>query len=296
MAMFIVFAILTYIPGSRLSRLPIDGSGDLLDAVFGFFKAESNLITRYLRYIYNVFTRFEFVSGFRHHDLSGEIITRTRFTLGLTVSALVFIVLIGIPLGTLSASRKGSFIDRIISLLSTFIASIPPFCLAIYLAMIFCLTLKILPVFGYTSLRHFILPTITVGSSALAATIQIVRFSIIEEMKKPYVRSLLSRGQKRSVILYRHALKNSMLPTISVIKEKTASVFVSTFIAEWFYAIPGIGYYLLQGINNRDYGVVLACTMVIAIFVIVFNIISDILYCCYDPKLRNRELGGNVNV
>ena len=87
-----------------------------------------------------------------------------------------------------------------------------------------------------------------------------------------------------------------MLPVISVIKEMTASIFVSTFIAEWFYAIPGIGYYLIQGINSRDYGVIMASTMVIAIVIIIFNIVSDVLYSCFDPKLRNAEMGGEQNV
>ena len=295
-AMFAVFSILTYIPGSRLGFLGIEGNGDLLDSVFGFFNTKPDLFSRYLRYIYDVITKFKFASGFRHHNLSAEILTRTRLTLLLTVIGFVFIVVFGILLGTLAASKRGTWIDRIISVASMFTASIPPFCLAIYLAMIFCVGLRLLPVFGYSKPVNFILPTITISASALANTIQICRFEIIEEMSKPYVRNLRSRGQKESIILFRHALKNAMLPTIAVIKEMTASIFVSTFIAEWFYAIPGIGYYLIQAINSRDYGVVLACTMVIAIFIIVFNIVSDILYCVFDPKLRSSEMGEVSNV
>ena len=295
-AMFAVFAILTYIPGSRLGYLGIEGSGDLLDRVFSLLRTEPNLFSRYLRYIYDVITRFHFASGFRHHNLSAEILTRTRLTLLLTLIGFLFIVVVGIVLGTLAASKRGTWIDRIISVASMLTASIPPFCLAIYLAMIFCVGLRLLPVFGYKKPINFILPTITISASALANTIQICRFEIIEELNKPYVRNLRSRGQKEGVILFRHALKNAMLPTIAVIKEMTASIFVSTFIAEWFYAIPGIGYYLIQAINSRDYGVILACTMVIAIVIIVFNIVSDILYCIFDPKLRGSEMGAGNNV
>ena len=295
-SIFGVFTILTYLPGSRLGYLRIEGDGDLLDRLFVFFKATPNLFTRYLRYIYDIITKFQFTSNFRHHDLSAEILTRTRLTLLLTLLGFLFIVIFGIILGVIAAHKRGTWIDRIISMCSMFMASIPPFCLAIYLALIFCLWLKLLPVFGYARPINFILPTITISASALANVIQICRFQVMEELNKPYVRNLQSRGQKESVILFRHALKNALIPTVSVIKEMTASIFISTFIAEWFYAIPGIGYYLIGAINSRDYGVILACTVVIAIFIIVFNIVSDVLYCLLDPKMRNREMGYSQDV
>ena len=295
-SMFAVFAILTYIPGSRLGYMSITGNGDLMDRLFEVLRVEPSLLSRYLRYIYDVFVHFQFASGFRHHDLNAEIMSRTRFTLLLTLAGFIFIVVVGIPAGTLAARKKGSLFDRAVSVMSMFLASVPPFCLAIYLAIIFCLWLRLLPVFGFKELKNFILPTVTVAASALANTIQTTRFAIIEELNKPYVRYLRTRGQKESVILFGHALRNAMLPVISVIREMTASIFVSTFIAEWFYAIPGIGYYLIQGINSRDYGVIMASTMVIAIVIIIFNIISDVLYSCFDPKLRNAEMGGEQNV
>ena len=295
-SMFAVFAILTYIPGSRLGYMSITGNGDLMDRLFEVLRVEPSLLSRYLRYIYDVFVHFQFASGFRHHDLNAEIMSRTRFTLLLTLAGFIFIVVVGIPTGTLAARKKGSLFDRAVSVMSMFLASVPPFCLAIYLAIIFCLWLRLLPVFGFKELKNFILPTVTVAASALANTIQTTRFAIIEELNKPYVRYLRTRGQKESVILFGHALRNAMLPVISVIREMTASIFVSTFIAEWFYAIPGIGYYLIQGINSRDYGVIMASTMVIAIVIIIFNIISDVLYSCFDPKLRNAEMGGEQNV
>ena len=295
-SMFAVFAILTYIPGSRLGYMSIAGNGDLLDRLFEVLKVQPLLLSRYLRYVYDVFVHFHFSSGFRHHDLNAEIVSRTRFTLLLTLAGFIFIVVVGIPTGALAARKKGSLFDRAVSVFSMFLASIPPFCLAIYLAMIFCLWLRLLPVFGFTQLKNFILPTITIAASALANTIQTCRFAIIEELNKPYVKYLRTRGQKEGVILFGHALRNAMLPVISVIKEMTASIFVSTFIAEWFYAIPGIGYYLIQGINSRDYGVIMASTMVIAIVIIIFNIVSDVLYSCFDPKLRNAEMGGEQNV
>ena len=295
-SMFAVFAILTYIPGSRLGYMSIAGNGDLLDRLFEVLKVQPSLLSRYLRYVYDVFVHFHFSSGFRHHDLNAEIVSRTRFTLLLTLAGFIFIVVVGIPTGALAARKKGSLFDRAVSVFSMFLASIPPFCLAIYLAMIFCLWLRLLPVFGFTQIKNFILPTITIAASALANTIQTCRFAIIEELNKPYVKYLRTRGQKEGVILFGHALRNAMLPVISVIKEMTASIFVSTFIAEWFYAIPGIGYYLIQGINSRDYGVIMASTMVIAIVIIIFNIVSDVLYSCFDPKLRNAEMGGEQNV
>ena len=295
-SMFAVFAILTYIPGSRLGYMSIAGNGDLLDRIFNALKVQPSLLSRYLRYIYDVLVHFHFASGFRHHNLNEEILSRTRFTLLLTLAGFIFIVVIGIPTGAIAARKKGSLFDRTVSVVSMFVASIPPFCLAIYLAMIFCLGLKLLPVFGYKELKNFILPTITIAASALANTIQTCRFAIIEELNKPYVKYLRTRGQKEGVILFGHALRNAMLPVISVIKEMTASIFVSTFIAEWFYAIPGIGYYLIKGINSRDYGVIMASTMVIAIVIIVFNIVSDVLYSCFDPKLRSSEIRGEQNV
>lgn len=293
---FAVFALLTYLPGSRLGYLQIHGDGDLLDRFFTLINAAPNLMNRYLRYMFDVLTKFHFASSFRHHDLTQEILKRTRLTLLLTVLGFVFIVVFGLLLGVMAARRRGSWIDRFISSASMFVASIPPFCLAIYLAMIFCLGLKLLPVFGYTKPINFILPTVTISAGALANVIQICRFQVIEELNKPYVRNLQSRGQKESTILYRHALKNALIPIVSVIREMTATIFVSTFIAEWFYAIPGIGYYLIRAINSRDFGVILACTVVIAIFIIMVNIVSDVVYCLLDPKMRSSEMGYSRNV
>ena len=121
-------------------------------------------------------------------------------------------------------------------------------------------------------------------------TYQTVRANVIEAMHRPYIRTLRSHGVKERKILFNHALKNSMIPTVSIIREMTAEVFVSTFIAEWFYAIPGIGYYLIQAVNARDYGVVLACTAVTAVLILVFGIISDLLYYLLEPELRHREV------
>ena len=166
-AMFAVFAILTYIPGSRLGYLNIWGQGDLLDHLFTALSVKPSLFTRYLRYIYNVFTTFHFASMARHHDLSATVLQRTRFTLLLTFSGFIFIVIFGISAGAYAAYKKGSLFDKAVSLLSMFVASLPPFCLAIYLAMIFCLGLHLLPVFGYDSIKNFILPTITIASASV---------------------------------------------------------------------------------------------------------------------------------
>ena len=288
-AMFGVFALLTYIPGSRLGYMGIFADGDLLDRIFSFLHVQPNLFSRYLRYMWDVFTRFQFASGFRHYDLTGEVLSRLRFTVLLTFAAFVFVVIFGIVLGAFAAYKKDSFWDRLISVISTALASIPPFCLAIYLAVIFCVGLKLLPVFGFNGPKYFILPTITIGSAAMANTVQSCRYSILEELNKPYVKNLRARGVSEIRILFVHALKNALIPTVSMIREMTATVFVSTFIAEWFYSIPGIGYYLIQAINNRDYGVVMACTMIIALFVVLFGLISDTAFVFLDPQLRKKD-------
>ena len=289
-ALLAVFILLTYIPGSRLGYMPIAGNGDLLDHLFTLFHVPANVFTRYLRYIYDVITKLHFASGFHHRDLSLEVLTRARLTLFLTFLAFLLIVLVGIPLGTYAAGKHGKWQDHLISVISLVLSSIPPFCLAIFLAIVFCVTLRLLPVFGMNGPKNFILPTVTIGASGLARTIQTVRANVIEAMHRPYIRTLRSHGVKERKILFNHALKNSMIPTVSIIREMTAEVFVSTFIAEWFYAIPGIGYYLIQAVNARDYGVVLACTAVTAVLILVFGIISDLLYYLLEPELRHREV------
>ena len=295
LALFATFALLTYIPGSRLGYFPIEGNGDLLDKLFVALNAPANLLTRYLRYFYNVFVHARFGSIAYHHNLSAEIFRRTGFTLLLTFCAFLLILLIGIPLGSYSAYKKGSFFDNIVSIVSLFLSSIPPFCLAIFLAVIFCVRLRLLPVFGFDGPKNMILPTITIGAAGLAKTIQTVRNNVIENLNKPYVKTLKAKGVRQSRILFVHALKNSLVPTVSIIKEMTAEVFVSTFIAEWFYAIPGIGYYLLQSVNGRDYDAVLAATTVITIFILLFGILSDTLSYSLDPQLKHSMFKGEGN-
>ena len=289
-SMLAIFVLLTYLPGSRLGMLPIYGDGDLLDRFFVYFSIPANTFTRYLRYAWDVFTKLHFPSVFQHRDLTGETLMRAKFTFLLTMLGLIFMIVAGIPLGVAAGHKKGKWQDTLISSFSLVLSSIPPFCLSIFLALLFCLYLHWLPVFGIEEPKNYILPVLTIASGGLAKTIQVVRQNVIAEMKKPYTKTLRAKGVREEKILLRHALRNSLIPTITVLREMSAEIFMSTFIAEYFFAIPGIGYYLVSAIIARDYSVVFACSIVTALFILLFGLLCDVLFFLLEPEVRGKSL------
>ncbi len=217
-------------------------------------------------------------------------------TVCLSAIAFVLVVIISIPLGILLARFRNGIIDRVFSVLNQITMSIPPFFIGILFTSIFGLALKLFVVGDFVSIdesaggffTYLFFAALAIALPKSAMTIKLLRSSIINEMGEDYVRTARSRGNSRSGILWRHVLRNSMLPVITFLAVTLADIVAGSIIIEQVFTIPGIGRMLIMSIGNRDHPLVLAIIMMISALVLFVNFLADVAYQCVDPRIRLR--------
>lgn len=214
-------------------------------------------------------------------------------TLTLTILAFVMMVVIAIPLGIYTAKHAGGVIDRIIYVLNQMIMAIPPFFAGILITFIFGLTLKWFTPGGYVSYKtdfwgfvgYLIAPAVAIALPKAAMAVKLLRGSVISEAKMDYARTAYSRGNRTNDVLYKHVLKNALIPVITFLGMTLADMVVGSIIIEQVFGIPGLGRILLTSISNRDYPVVMAIIVCIAFIVLIVNVVVDIIYGLIDPRI-----------
>lgn len=219
---------------------------------------------------------------------------RLPATLILSVAAMIISVLIAIPLGVIAAVKRNTWADFTAMAIAILGLSLPNFWIGILLVLIFSIALKWLPSIGYvplsggigTSLSHLILPAITLGASLAGTTTRLTRSTVLEELGKDYVRTARGKGLPEKVVLMGHALRNALIPTVTMIGLQLGFLIGGTVVVEVVFAWPGIGMLLVDSIFARDYPVVQGVILVIAVFVVVINILVDVVYTILDPRIR----------
>ena len=286
---FILFALMYNLMGSSMKFMPIDGGGDALDSFFSFFNIEGNFISRYLRYCYNVFVHFEFgVSSTSSRPVLNSLPLRVQLTATLTFLSAGITFLVGIPLGIYSAMRKNRWQDNSISFITMLLSSIPNYCLAMVLCVFFALRLRVLPLFGFQSPIHFFIPVSTLAVTGIASLIRITRTSMLEVFDEQYITALRSKGLKERMVIFRHALKNAMVPVVSVLGTIVAQLLCGSLVIENFFSIPGLGAYMLKSVGSRDHFALLGCTVFLTAMLLIVSLVSDIVYAAVDPQIRQR--------
>ena len=219
-------------------------------------------------------------------DVSAELKEHLPYTVILTISSIVLTLIVSIPLGIISAVKKDKFIDYIIRWFTFIGNSIPGFFLAIILLLIFSLKFKLLPILSESGAKSIILPTITLSVSMISKYIRQIRAVVIEELEKDYVKGARSRGVKDSIILYRNVLKNIMVIIITLTGLSIGSLMGGTAVVESIFVWPGIGSLVLTAISNRDYPIIQGYVLWMAFIFIIINLIADLLYKIFDPRIR----------
>lgn len=222
------------------------------------------------------------------------IATRFPVTLELTIFALLLAMLFGIPAGVISAARRYTVLDYTITSLSLFGVSMPTFWFAILLILLFSLYLGWLPASGYVPwrrgvaphLRSLIMPGISLGLFLMGSLARFSRASMIETLVKDYVRTANAKGLAPRVVLWRHALKNALIPTVTVLGIQFGALLGGAIITEQVFAFPGVGAMLLTAVNQRDFPVVQGLTLVIAVAFTLTNLLVDLLYTWLNPRIR----------
>jgi peptide/nickel transport system permease protein len=252
------------------------------------------LPVQFVRWFGNVL-RLDFgESIFLGEPVTAALLARVEPTLLLTLYALVFQVLIGIPAGVASAVRYNSPLDRALSVVAISGSAIPTFFLGILLILIFAVRLRWLPSGGYVPLaedpvahvKGMILPAFALGFSAAGLLARLVRSSMLDVLREDYVRTAFAKGLPERLVVVRHALRNALIPALTVIGISLGALLGGAVVTETVFTIPGMGRLVVQSIARRDYPVIQGAVIAIAMTYVLVNLLVDVLYVYTDPRVR----------
>jgi peptide/nickel transport system permease protein len=222
------------------------------------------------------------------------ILERLPVTLGLAVLAMILTVLIGVPAGAYAAAHRGGVADYLTIFISQIGLAIPHFLLGILLLLLFSVRWQILPPGGFVpwsinpwqALLSLFLPALALASHRIALVTRITRATMLDALNKDYIRTGLSKGLPKQVIIYKHALKNSLIPVVTVASMHFAGLLAGSIVAEEIFALPGLGRLLLQAIGYRDLPLVQGVALFVALAVVLTSFGTDVLYLALDPRIR----------
>jgi peptide/nickel transport system permease protein len=300
MVTLVVFFSMRLLPGDpitiyvgqsqQLSAMTEEGMQQLREE-FGLNKP---IMVQYFNWVSGVI-RFDFGKSIFYHMPVGTLLAeRYPVTVNLGAYAFVLSTILGILAGVLAAIRRGRWADRIVTPLSYVGITIPVFWLGILMIYFFGLRLNWLPIIGYTSpfedfgmsIKQAIMPVICLSVGALAGIARQARSSMLEVIRQDYIRTAWSKGLAERMIIIRHALKNSLIPVITILGLQLGFIFGGSVIVETVFSIPGIGYLMVTSIFSQDYSVVQSCTLLFATVVVFANLIVDIAYAWLDPRIQ----------
>ncbi len=218
--------------------------------------------------------------------VSKLIAQRYPYTLELTLASLAIAILLSLPAGVRSARRRDLWDDRLLSVVSLFGLSFPNVALGPILILFFALRLGWLPVSGSGTFAHLVLPAITMGSALAAILTRMIRTSMLEELGQDYIRTARAKGLTERVVVYRHALRNAMIPIVTVLGLQFGALLAGAIVTETIFAWPGLGRLTIQAISNRDYYLVQGCILVIGLTYVTVNFLTDFLYSAVNPRIR----------
>lgn len=283
----IVFLMLHLIPGDPAEILAGDDATiDDINAIRQQLGLDKPLIVQFFVYLKNII-RGDLGRSFRtRRPVTREIMDRYPNTVILAACSVVLMVLFGVTAGIISSVRQYSWLDNISMLLALFGVSMPVFWLGLMLMLIFSVHLGIFPTTGIGTFKHLVLPAVTLGASSTAVVARLTRSSMLEVIRQDYIRTARAKGLHEFLVVMRHALKNAMIPVITIVFLRFGVLLGGAVLTETVFAWPGIGWLMIEGIWSRDYAVVQGCILVIAISFVIINLVADLLYAFIDPRIR----------
>lgn len=254
-----------------------------LEAKYGLDKP---LIEQYVTYLRDVFTKFDFGPSIkqRGRDVIDIISDGMKVSAKLGVIAAVIALISGILLGSCAALNRNKLIDRIIMVISTAFVSMPSFIMGTFLLILFAVKLQVLPANGDAT-GGLILPVITLSLSPMSYITRLTRSSMLDVLGQDYIRTAKAKGVSKWGIVFKHALKNSLIPVVTYIGPMLAYIVTGSLVVEKIYSVPGIGRAFVNSITNRDYPLIMGTTIVLSVLIVVSNLVSDIMYKIVDPRI-----------
>lgn len=293
-----VFLAFSIIPGDpALKKLGTEASPELIAQTREQMGLNDPVIVRYFRW-FGAFLQGDMGKSYNYSvPVAGMILNKIPITLTMAIMSFLFTIVVSIPMGIITAKHEGGILDRVVTVVNQVIMAVPPFFSGILITFIFGMIFKLFKPGGFISysedfagfVGYLIFPSIAVALPKIAMTVKMLRGSVIDEAKKDYTRTAYSRGNNTNGVLYRHVLKNALIPVITFLGMLLADMIAGSIVIEQVFGIPGISRILLTSISNRDYPVVEAIIMGIAMIVIVTNLLVDIIYRIVDPRIGIEE-------
>ena len=283
----IVFVVIRVIPGDpALVIAGIDASQKDIEAIRVKLGTDKPVMSQYAGWLWDVL-RFDFGDSM----ISGQPVTRLileRFplTLSLALLGIVISIIIAIPLGVISAVRRWSFWDYLGMLFSQIGMAVPSFWLGILLLLLFSVKIKLFPLFGSGTIKHLILPAVSLGIARAAVLLRLTRASMTEELSKEYVVTARSKGLTERMVNYKHALKNALLPVITIAGIQLGYMLGGAIIIEQVFSLPGLGRLFLFGVYQRDFPLIQGGVVFVAFIFSLINFVVDMLYSLLNPRIR----------
>jgi ABC-type dipeptide/oligopeptide/nickel transport system permease component len=283
----LVFLLIHLVPGDPILQMLGEGAPAAdVQAARHLYGLDIPLGQQYLHYWRGVL-HGDLGPSFRFNQGVTKLITqRYPYTLQLTLAALLVAMLLSIPAGVHSARRRNHWDDRLLSVVSLFGLSFPNFALGPILILLFSIKLGWLPVSGSGTFAHLILPAITMGGALAAILTRMVRTSMLEELGQDYIRTARAKGLPERTVVYHHALRNAMIPVITVLGLQFGALLAGAIVTETIFSWPGIGRLTIQAIGNRDYYLVQGCILAIGLTYVAVNLMTDLLYTLVNPRIR----------
>ena len=285
---FLVFAILSLTPGNPgsiilgITAKPEDIAR--LNAEFGYDKP---FFVRYFTYIGNILFHFDMGTSYAtRQPVINSIVARFPNTLLLAALAMAVECLLGVTMGIISAVRQYSVLDRVMVVVALVFASIPGFWLGLMLITLFSIRLRLLPVFGADTLKHFILPTLTVSLTRAAGLLRLTRASMLETIRQEYIRTAQAKGAAERVVIWKHALRNALIPVVTSMGTSFGASLGGAIIAETVFSMPGMGTLMTNAIRQKDVPTVMGATLFLATMFSLIVLFVDILYAFIDPRIK----------
>lgn len=289
----LTFFLMHSIPGS-----PFNEERSTSEAVQRNLEAHFNLDkpvpVQYVTYLKSII-QFDFGPSIKRSSQTvNEMLGRgfpVSFELG--IISLVLAVISGITLGVLAALRHNGIIDYFAMTIAVLGISVPNFVMATFLIQQIAVNMEVLPVATWKSWKHMILPTLALATGPMAIIARLTRSSMLEVLTQDYIRTAKAKGLTPFKIVFKHALKNALLPVVTILGALTAGILTGTFVIEKIFAIPGMGKYFVESINQRDYPVIMGTTIFYSAFLIFMLFLVDVAYGILDPRIKLHKKEGN---
>ena len=286
---FIIFLIMDLAPGNpAISILGENATKEDIAALEEERGLNENVVIRYVKYIGDIVLHGDFGNSWMTKlPVQEELFTRLPTTLNVAIGSIIIMLVVGVPIGVLSAVKQYTLIDTASLFTAMFLTSMPSFFFGLLMMLVFALNLGWLPATGNDTWMNYILPCCTLAVNFLAQLIRMTRSNMLEVIRADYIRTARSKGTTEKTIVYKHALRNALLPVITIVGLNFSAMLGGGPVIESVFALPGLGTMLVNGVRMKDTPSVMAAVLFSAVMISVINLLVDIIYMFVDPRLKS---------